>query len=471
MTANTINGLKSLAHVNTTAAETVELATSRKDVRMHHKGRLNSFHEGTLKSKSAIHLLSALTFVGLACTIITAETLAVIRIASTDAGGIARARLVASLADTHVKELVGKRLADDVGDHVVNAELDCLLLLESSKVLLRGVTSVLVSGKSVGDEVLRDGGLVLYSGDLLVLGSSGILVLHEAEESKILKADITVLAGLCGGLLGGIGIRILKDGGKVSVEAVRVEGVNPTMRPAGSDIGAELGILEASIGGSVGRSRGGDVDVLGEVLLVPHGARVAGRHEEDESLEHLLGCHSIENLGEIRVIEVLISGHGNKTWATVIIVEDKDVILLSGLQDLAAATSGRLTRKSIDKVLDGSVLGDVILHNTLINIDIHTTLDVELVVDLTGERILSVVCNIILEESDDTIIRNTSTVSDLVSFAHGRLVTIVAPASATSNQNNPGLTTFSLTGLQSLFEHIMLLIGKNKSNKSQNTKE
>jgi len=457
--ADTIDGLESLGHINTAAAETVELDTSREDVLVLGKSRLNSLGEGTLEGKSAVDLSIALVIVGLAGGIIAAHTSAVVGRATGNARGIAVARVVALLADAHVEELVGEGLGDDLADHGVNAETDLLLVLEGLEVLLGGLTLVLGLGKGVGNEVLGDSGLVLHEGLDALAGSTSGLTGHESGPGHVLKAEVTILARAGGALLGGIVVRILKDGAEVDVLAVVVDGLDPAMGPAGSDVGLELGILEAGIGRGRGRSRGGNVDVCREVLLVPHGARVAGRHEEDESLEHLLGGHGIENSGEIVVVEELLGGHGNDTRVAVIIVEDENVIVFSGLEGLATARGGGVTRENIDKVLHGSIVGDVILDDTLVNIDVLAAGVIEFVEDLTGERILTVVGDIILEESDDVLVRDTSLVSKLISLAHGGLVTIVTPASATGDKNNPGVTTFLLTGLDSLIEKFVLLVG------------
>jgi len=469
--ADTVDGLKGRSHVNTVAAETVEVRTSGEDVRMVVKGLSKSLSERLLELKSAGDLIVALVLVGVASRIIAAVASAVVLVAGLDAITIAIALSVAGLADTH-ELVVGHDHVSDLSDHVINAEADLALLLEDAEVLLSGLTLIVVLGKSVRDEVLRDSSWI--SCHLLgatTVRSAEVDVLHEAKEGVSLEAEVTVLARDGLRVLISIVIRILKDGAEVSVHAVGVDGSDPTMRPAGSDISAELGILKASIRRGVSRSRGCNVDVLRELLLVEHGARVAGGHEEDELLEHLLGLHGLKAGGEIALAEELVSGHGNDTRATVIIVEDENVIVLGRLEGLARASTSGIARKNIDKVLDGSILGDVILHDILINVDVLASLVVEIVEDLTRERILSIVGDIILEESDDALVRDTSLVSKLISLAHGGLVTIVAPASGTSDQNNPGLATLSLTELNGLLEHIMLHMGKCKCNKSESNKE
>jgi len=465
--ANAIDGHKSLREGNTTAAETVELDTSRKEVRMVLKSGINRLAEGTLKGKSTLDLFVALELVSLASSIITAHTGAVIFRASDNARSIARARLITSLADTHVKVLVRKRLLDNLADHAINAEADFALILEGSIVLSRRISLIIMLGKSERNKVLRNSSRILLSSNVDLRTSLDISVLHEAKEGEVLKAEITILARRGGRLLSSIVVRILKDGTEVSIHAMSIDGLDPTMRPARSDISVKLVILKASIRRSRGRSRSGDIDVLRELLLVEHGARIAGRHEEDKSLEHLLGGHSIEASGKVSIVEELISGHGNDTSVTVVIVEDENVIVLCGLEGLATAAGSGLTRKNSDEVLNISITSDIILYNTSINIDVGTTLNIDLVVDLAREGVTSVVGNIILEESDDTLIRNTSRVSKLISLAHRGLVTIVAPASATGDKNNPGLTTLSFASLNSLTEKFMLLVCKSDCNQSK----
>jgi len=463
--ANVMDGLKSLGNRNATAAETVELDTSRKDVRMVLKRIINRLAEGTLKSKSTIDLLVALTVVGLASSIITAHTFTVVGSALSNARSIAVASLITSLADTHVKEFVRKRLANDFTDKSINAKTDFTFSLVDSIVLRSRLSLVVVLGKSVRNKVLRNSSLILTGSDTTLVGMRlSFSVLHETKEGQVLKAEITILARRGGGLSRGIVVRILEDGGEIGIHTVTGKGFDPTMRPARSDISAELRIFKASIRRSRGRSRGSNINVLREVLVVPHGARIASRHEEDKSLEHLLGGHGAENISKIAVMEELISRHSNDTRVTVIIVENENVIILSGFKNLTTATSSRITRKNIDEVLNSSITSNIILYNTLINIDVGTTLDIEFVVDFTREGIHRVLSNIILEESDDTFIRNTGRVSKLISLAHGRLVTIVGPASGTSNKNNPGVTTFGLASLNSLTEKFVLLVCKSNCN-------
>jgi len=470
--ADTMDGLEGRSNINTAAAETVELDTSREDVRMILEGIINRLGEGTLEGKSAVDLSVALELVGLASSIVAAVARAVILVAGLDARGIAVARLVASLADLDAKELVvGHDLRRDLSDHAINTQTDLALSLKLAEVSRSGLKIVVELGKLVGDEVLRDSSGVLGDVHVATKVSMHVNVLHETGEGLSLEAEVTVLARDGRRAVVSIVVRILKDGAEVSVHAMSVDGMDPAMRPAGSDVGPELGILEASIRRGRGRSRGGNVHVLRELLVVEHGARVASRHEEDKLLEHLLLNPSLNALSKIVIVEELTSGHGDDTRVAVIIVEDENVIVLSGLQSLARARAGGVARKNIDEVLEGSILGDVILHDTIIDINIGTTLNVELVVDLTGEGVLSIVGDIILEESDDALVGDTGSVSKLVSLAHGGLVTVVGPASATGDENDPGVTTLGLAASNSLTEHIVLLVRKHNCEESECNKE
>jgi len=434
--------------------------------------RSNRLREGSLEEKRALHLILGLILVGLASSIIAAITLALLVRLGLAAVSIAAASFIALLANLDTKEpVVGHGGLDDLGNHAVNTEADVALSLQLTKRVLGGVKLVVKLSKLIRNEVLRDSSHVTRHVHSTTEGRLHLSVLHETKEGVSLEAEITILARNGGRVLLGIVVGILKDGTKVSVETVVVEGTDPAMRPARSNVSLELVIPEASIRRGGGRSRSGNIDVVRELLLVEHGARVAGRHEEDELLEHPLGGPSLEASGKIIIVEELLSGHSNDTRATVIIVEDEDVIVLGGLESLARTSTSGIARKNVDKVLDGSITSDVILHDTLINIDVGTTLDIEFVENLTGEGILTVVSDIILEEGDDLAIRNTSLVSKLVGLAHGGLVTIVAPASATGDKNDPGLATLGLTALNSFTEHLVLLVCKNESNESHSHKD
>jgi len=464
--------MKSSVHINTTAAETVELGTSREEVRMVLEGASESIAESILEGKRALDLPAVLVRVGLASSIVAAITLAVINRADLPAGGEALARLVASLAEAGAKELVVRHgHLGDLSDHAVDAETDLALRLEDTEVVLGGLELIVELGDGIRNEVLRDSSLILVDDHLARGGGLDIGVLHVTKEGLSLEVDVTILAGLSGRLLLCIVVGILEHGAEVDLQAVSDDGLDPAMRPAGSDVGLEDGILKASIRRGRGRSRGSDVDVGREGLVVPHGARIASRHEEDKLVEHLLLLHGLKALCELVVVEVLLSGHADEVRSTVVIIEDENVIIGSGLEDLARTRARSLTRENSHEVSNGGILSDVILDNTGINIDVGARLIVELVVDLTRERIGFAVGDIILEESDDALVRNTSLMSKLIRLVHGGLVTIVQPAPATGDKDNPGVATIGLAALNSLTEHLVLLICKSNGNKSKNKKQ
>jgi len=470
--ADTIDCLKSSSHINTATADTIELNTSREDIRMVLKRSFNILAESTLESKSTLHLSLGLLLVGLASSIITAITFALISRESLETVQVAAAGFVTNLANLDTKELVLRHSkVNDTTNHTVNIVDNITLSLQNIKSSSRGLKLIVKLGKFIRNKVLRNSSLITSNVHLTSEGRNRVGVLQEAKEGFLLEAEITILARSSWGVSLSIDIRIIKDGSEISVKTVFVDGTNPTMRPAGSNISTELSILKASIRRSASRSRGGNIDIVSKVLPVEHGTRIAGRHEEDELLEHLLALHGVKASGKIIIVEKLISRHGNDTRTTVVIVEDENIILLSGLQDLARTRSSGITRKNIDKVLNGSITSDIILDNTFINIDVGTTLNVQFVEDLTRERILTVVGNIILEESDDTLIRNTSLVSKLVCLVDRGLVTIVTPASATSNKNDPGYTITVLACLKGRLEHIVLLVCKNESSQKEQIKE
>jgi len=83
--ADTMDSLEGRSNINTAAAETVELDTSREDVRMILEGIINRLGEGTLEGKSAVDLSVALELVGLASSIVAAVARAVILVAGLDA--------------------------------------------------------------------------------------------------------------------------------------------------------------------------------------------------------------------------------------------------------------------------------------------------------------------------------------------------------------------------------------------------
>jgi len=162
--------------------------------------------------------------------------------------------------------------------------------------------------------------------------------------------------------------------------------VEPAVGPAGGDKGAEGGITEASIGRGIDGSRGDDVHVLRDLLLVPHGARVAGRHEEDELLEHGLVLPDLEDVSDIRVVDELASGKSNETRVAVVIIVHEHIAVLVRLEGLSAS-GGLLTLHDSKEVLEVAVVASVVLGNTLIDVPVLTLGIIDLIEHLTRERI------------------------------------------------------------------------------------
>jgi len=371
-----------------------------------------------------------------AAAVVAAAALAGLLVGSALAEAVAG--LVADVADRGVGDLrVGESGLDDVRDELVDADADLLLLAEDNEVLRRRIGLVALTGEDIGDVVLRDGSLVVDAelGGRDLLGDLGVA--DKVTPGDGLELGVAVLAGDGGGVVLRIVEGVTEDGLEGAVVAVDIDRVEPTVRPAGSDVGVELGVAEAGIRRGVDRSRGDDVHVLGDLLLVPHGARVAGRHEEDELLVHALALPDLEDLSDVRVADELASGHGNDARATVIIIVDKDIAALVRLESLAASGGG-LTLHNSKEVLEVAVLASVVLGNTFIDVPVLTLRIVDLVVDSTREGIGARVGKIIIVHHNDVSIRDASTVGKLIGMVDTGLVTVVGPAIAASNENSPG---------------------------------
>jgi len=369
-----------------------------------------------------------------ASVVVAAATLAGLLVSS--AGLVAVAGLVAGLADRgHGDVRAGHGLLHDVRDELVDADADLLLLTEDNEVLGSGLSLVSLTGKDVGDVVLRDGSLVVDR-ELDVLAGRGARVADEVTPGHLLHVSVAVLAGDRGRVVLGIVERVAKDGLESALVAVDVDRVEPAVGPAGSDKGLQSVVTEAGIGRGVGGSRGDDVHVLRKLLLVPHGARVAGRHEEDKVLEHGLLLPDLQDLSNVSVVDKLAGGHGNDARVAVVVVEDEHIAVLVRLQSLAASR-GLLTLHDSHKVLEVAVLASVVLGNTLIDIPVLALRIIDLVVDLAREGIGRRVSKVIIVHNNDVLVGNASLVSKLVGMVDTGLVTVVAPAVAASNKDNP----------------------------------
>jgi len=438
--------LKSLGNINMVTAETIPLFTSRKDVGVVAKngvGGSDCISEGTLKSEAAFNFIEAIFIpfrIAARVVPIAAETNAVfLTLPTLHAGNVAGTRSIARLANRGVSNLVfWNGLADDIVNHVINTETNIALCLELGVVLLTGIALISVLGEDERNKVLRDSSLILGNssrlGVGLVAGGRDVLVLHEVKEGVVLDVKITVLArGSSERLCHGIVESVLIKSSKVSVETLGVEGADPTVGPAGAEVGAKSRIFKASVGRSGGGSRSGKVHVGGKLLLVHHGTRIAGRHEENKALVHFLGLHGVQYLGEMVIVETFFSGKTNDTRVTVVIVVNENVIIAGGLKSLATASTSRIARENVNKIIQVCISTNVILDDTFINVDVVSAFDVDFIEDLTRERILTSISHIIFKESDDSLIRNTGITSNMISLVNRRLMTIVVPAFTSSN--------------------------------------
>jgi len=366
-------------------ADAVEVSTSREDVVVVVKVTAAGLGELAHEVEAALEVGIVGVLLAPAAVVVAATTLAGLLVSS--ALGEAVAGLVADITDRAHGELsVGKSSRDDVRDELVDADADLLLLAEDNKVLRRRIGLVVLTGEDIRNVVLRDGGLIAHvelgSGNLL--GDSGAA--HEVTPGDLLEISVTVLARDGGRVVLGIVEGVTEDGLEGAVVAVDIDRVKPAVRPAGSDIGAESGITEASIGRGISGSRGDDIHVLRDLLLVPHGARVASGHEEDELLVHALLLPGVEDVSDVRVADELTSGHGDDARATVIVVVDKDIAVLVRLEGLSAS-GGLLTLHDSKEVLEVAVVASVVLGNTLIDVPVLTLGIIDLIEHLTRERI------------------------------------------------------------------------------------
>jgi len=422
-------------------ADTVERPGGRKEVVV--LGSAASLIEGTDKSSSAINGI-ALSTVRIAVAVAAAGTLARIRSTSLEALLVAVAGLVAGGADVSAHEaLVGRESGVDSSLHdLVDLGTEAKLLVNSNTVLLGASLLQAHLSKSKRDVVLRNVESGLLTKAVASLAKSVSDRGGDAEEllhGQLLHISITVLAGL-GGVLGelpSISKELVEgDGGRILL----IHGTDPATRPAGGDEGAESVIVPAGIGRVISGSRGGDVNIVRDVLLVEHGARVASLDEDDPVLVVVLGAENVKEILDILTAsETTAIRHGNDVSVAVVIIVEEDVILLSGLEGLAASGAGSHASKNSDKVISSGVLASVILRDARIDVNVVTTLDVEIVVDFTREGVAGRLGNIISHEDNDTLIRNTILVSNLISMADRCLMPVVAISGRTSSKNNPGV--------------------------------
>jgi len=428
-------------------ADTVESPASRNEIIV--LAAATNRPEGTRKSSGTLN--GIFTFLGvddlIAVLVATAVNRTFLRGLGAHAGLVAGTAVVASvlLADLSTEDavVVSDSSLSSEGDNLVDVLTETQLFLETETILLR--VSLLVAPASILERniLLTDGTISTF--ETTVAGLTKVQEIRRASDVEelldgvLLHVSITILAGFSGvgdNPIVSISVEIADgDGSGLSI----LQGRDPATRPAGSNIDTNGLIHEASVGRAVGRSRGGSVHVLGEVLLVEHGAGHASLDEEDPALVVLLLTKSVEQIGHIVTGEITTIGHGNDVNVAVVIIVEEDIIVLGGLEGLATAGLGDFTLENSKKVFSSSILSNIILDNTVIDVHVVATTDVEVVEDLTRERVLVAIGNIISHEDDDTAVRNTKLASNLVHVTHGCLVTIVVEVGRTSSQNDPSV--------------------------------
>jgi len=368
--------------------------------------------------------------IDIATLLVAALHLAVVGAVLTNAVLVAVAAPVAGLASGHA-QVMSIRLGskDDGLSHFVDSPLDGDLLVELLEVLLSRLSHEDVLGGHERNIEGRDGVSDL---DRLSLDiNAGLVVLSKLEGSKLL---LTILAGLT------VTLDVLLDVIKLILEgvtglAVDLSIVDPEEGVDISDVGTDGRIVVVSKAACTDGSGSGDIDVGRELELVEDRAREASLNVEDEVLEHLPGSHGIEGLLHLGGIEVAATREAHGTLRTVIIEEDKDVIVRTRLEGLATAdTLHVLTSKNLEESLTVDIAASVILRNTVVHIR-----TVRLVDDSTLLGVLSIVGDIILHHNNDTLIRDTHLVDNLIGMADISLMTIVVITIRTSSKNNPGV--------------------------------
>jgi len=365
-------------------ADAVELSAGREEVIVVAEVTAALLREVAHELKTALELEVISAAASPALGVVAATTLA--DLLGLSAGLEAVAAVVAGVADRRHGDLrAGHGLGHDVRDELVDADTDLLLLAESDEVVRAGIGLVSLTGKDVRDVVLRSGGLVLH-GELGDLARSLSGVANEVTPGHLLEVGVTVLARDGRRVVLGIVEGVREDGLEGALVSVDINRVEPAVRPARSDIGAEGAVTKAGIRRGISRSRGDDVHVLRDLLLVPHGARVASGHEEDELLVHALLLPGVEDVSDVRVADELTSGHGDDARATVIVVVDKDIAVLVRLEGLSTS-GGLLTLHNSKEVLEVAVAASVVLGNTLIDVPVLALRIIDFIEDLTRERI------------------------------------------------------------------------------------
>jgi len=263
-------------------------------------------------------------------------------------------------------------------------------------------------------------------------GSLGVGASLEFRELHVLDGEVTVVhdVGALGASLDFFELFANSDLSEVVVVGVRFPLLRVLVGEAGLVLGdtAVFGIAGFLL---VGSSGGIDVDVGGEVGL-EHGSGIAGFNVEHELLVHLLLIHVLENLVEFGGISVAASGEGNQTAVAVIVVEDEDIIFGGGLKDFSSGLSSITDEDGVE--LGGSDVGALVVNVVGANVNIGTVGNVE---DLARERIGGNGGDIIIAHGDNLGGVESVLGQNLVGSEDIGLMTVVAEAIGTGNDNSP----------------------------------
>lgn len=358
----------------------------------------------------------------------------------------------------------GGSLREDLRDHVVDDSDDLLLLLKGESVGLGGGLGVAAAG---GLERDHPGGDHVREVDLGLLAGVG------AEDGG-LPPGVHVVGGghrevaiLAGEAVGGhlalhVGELLLEGLGGLEVLDV----VDPEEREDIGDVGAGLARVLVGVAGGVDGGGGGDVDVLGDVDLVEHRARVAGLDVEDKLAVEALVVHGLEGGLELGRVDVAAVGEAEDVAAAVVVKEDKEVVVGGGLEGLARADAGHvLAGKDLEEVVGGGLRAGVVVGDSGVHVGGVSSVVVE---DLALVGVGAAVGDIVVHEHDDVLVGDAEAVGDLVAVADVGLVTVVAVALGAGSENDPDV------GLEGLLvktaESLGVLVtvgGKRKDSKSK----
>jgi hypothetical protein len=253
----------------------------------------------------------------------------------------------------------------------------------------------------------------------------GLLLITLVEgEGVILKGLVTVFrwVGLRDSWEDGSVLLIKSFSGEVSDVRVFHPRDRPGVTEAASDALSSDNIIRRTVETPralicVGSSVSEDAEVCWEVG--EHGARFASFHVEDELLVHLFGVHGVKSTKKLVSVEEIVNDC-NETSATVISEVDEDAVSSSALKNLLSASGGRVTSEDSEEVLGIDIRTLVVNNTASINV-----LTVWLVEDLSWERILWVVGEIIISHGDNVVRIDTVLNKEVVSVANIGLVAIV----------------------------------------------